>query len=109
MMASAAQGNERMKEEIGFIHGVPENPDKTWEKQISGRTFIFKKERVGKNGIFLYNCSQYSENDRFTSASSTGFHSDRNLMPEEVERLPQFAGFISDCARFAFPLKVNRR
>jgi hypothetical protein len=85
-----------MKEEIGFIHGVPENPDRTWEKQINGRTYIFKKERVGKNGIFLYNYAQYSEDARFSSASSTGFHSDRNLTPEEVERLPQFANFIAE-------------
>lgn len=97
-----------MKEEIGFIHGMPE-PDKKWEKEISGKVFTFLKERVGKNGIFLYNCAQYSENEHFTSASSTGFHSDRNLTPEEVERLPQFADFISDCARFCFPPKVNRR
>ena len=27
------------KEEIGFKHGIPENPDKTWEKQINGQTF----------------------------------------------------------------------
>jgi hypothetical protein len=99
-----------MKEEIGFIHGMPEpEPAERWQKEINGKTFTFLKERVRKNGIILYNCSQYSENERFTSASSTGFHSNRNLTPEEVERLPQFAGFIADCARFAFPPQVNRR
>ena len=69
-----------LKEEIGFIHGVPENPEKTWEKQINGTTFTFLKQRVGKNGIFIYNCAQYSDG----SASSTGFHSDRNLTPDEI-------------------------
>jgi hypothetical protein len=85
-----------LKEEIGFIHGVPENPDKTWKKEINGKTFTFVKKRVGKNGIFLYNCARYSEVGRFVSASSTGFHSDRNLTPDEVERLPQFANFIAE-------------
>ena len=80
-----------LKEEIGFIHGVPENPDKTWETNINGRMFTFLKKRVGKNGVFLYNCAQYGNG----SASSTGFHSERNLPPDEVERLPQFAGFIA--------------
>ena len=80
-----------LKEEIGFVHGVPENPDKTWEKAINGRTFKFVKERVGKNGVFLYNCARYGNG----SASSTGFHSERNLTPDEVERLPQFAAFIA--------------
>ncbi len=83
-----------MKEEIGFIHGVPENPDKTWEKKINGRTFTFKKERVSKS-FFLYNCSLHSENERFVSSSSTGYTSDRNLKPEEVERLPQLTTFIA--------------
>ena len=94
-----------MKDEIGFKHGIPENPDKIWEKEISGRTFTFKKERVGKTGIFfLYNCAQYSEGARFSSASSTGFHSDRNLAPEEIEQLPQFADFIAGCLREEAPL-----
>ena len=84
-----------LKEEIGFIHGVPENPDKTWERQINGRTFAFKKERVGKNGIFLYNCRCSSESETIISTSSTGFHSDRNLAPDDVEGLPQFADFIA--------------
>ncbi len=91
-----------MKEEIGFIHGMPE-PAKKWKKEINGKVFTFLKERVGKNSIFLYNCTQHSESARFISTSSTGFHSDRNLTPEEVERLPQFADFIAGFERFAFP------
>jgi hypothetical protein len=51
--------------------------------------------RVGKNGIFLYNCRCSSESATIISASSTGFHSDRNLIPGEVEQLPQFADFIA--------------
>jgi len=94
----------QMKEEIGFIHGMPE-PLKKWTKQINGKVFTFVKERVGKSGIFfLYNCAQYSQGIRFTSASSTGFHSDRNLTPEEIERLPQFADFIAGCLREGVPL-----
>jgi hypothetical protein len=86
-----------MKEEIGFKHGIPENPDKTWDKKINGRTFTFLKKRVGKSGIiFLYNCAHHSDDGRFVSASSTGFHSDRNLTPEEIEQLPQFADFIKE-------------
>jgi hypothetical protein len=87
-----------MKEEIGFIHGMPE-PAKKWEKEINGKSFTFAKERVGKKGIFFsYNCRHDSESSRFISASSTGFVTDRNLKPEEVERLPQFAAFIAEHA-----------
>ena len=95
----------QMREEIGFKHGIPENPDKTWEKKINGRTFTFLKKRVGKSGIvFLYNCAHYSDDVRFVLTSSTGFHSDRNLTPEEVEQLPQFANFIAGCLREGVPL-----
>jgi hypothetical protein len=54
-----------MKEEIVFIHGMPE-PAKKWEKEINGKTFTFAKERAGKKGIFFsYNCARYSEDSRF--------------------------------------------
>ena len=82
-----------MKEEIDFIHAVPENPEKTWEKSINGRHFTFLKKRVSKT-FFLYNCKCSSERTGITLASSTGFHSDRDLTPEEVEHLPEFAAFI---------------
>ena len=82
------------KREIGFTHGVSENPERTWEKQINGRAFTFKKFRV-KEGIFLYNCKCHSESNRWIAASSAGFHSDRDLTPEQIEQLPQFADFIS--------------
>ena len=81
------------KEEIGFKQGIPENPDKTWNKQINGQTFTFKKTRE-KNGFFLYCCGCESEDDRFTSSSRTSFYSGRDLTPEEVEQAPQFSGFI---------------
>jgi len=102
---------ERMlKEAIGFIHGVPENPDKTWDKRINGRIFTFSKKRESKS-FFSYNCKCSSESTTKTkiSSSSTGFTSDRNLTPDEVEQLPQFANFIASALAFAFPLKVNRR
>jgi hypothetical protein len=80
------------KEQIGFIHGLPENPDKTWEKVINGKTFTFLKKRVGKNGVFLYNCAQYSNG----SAASTGLYSERNLTHDEVEQLPRFVEFMAE-------------
>jgi len=81
------------KEEIGFKQGIPENPDKTWEKQINGQTFIFKKA-LERKGLFLYGCETRSADGSATTASKTGFYSERDLMPEEVEQLPQFAHFI---------------
>jgi hypothetical protein len=81
------------KEEIGFKHGIPENRDKTWEKQISGQTFIFKKA-LQRKGLFLYGCEIRSADGSSTTASKTGFYSERDLKPEEVEHLPQFANFI---------------
>jgi hypothetical protein len=81
------------KEEIGFKHGIPENPERTWEKQIKGRTFQFSKRREGKS-FFGYNCKIRSDGGRFMASSQTGFVSYRDLKPEEVEALPQFATFI---------------
>ncbi len=80
-----------VKEEIGFSHGVPENPDKTWETQINGRTFIFTKSRQKKGNVFLYRCGRHSD----STESATSFYSERDLSPKEVEELPQFATFIS--------------
>jgi hypothetical protein len=82
------------KEEIGFKHGIPENPNKMWETQINGRTFSFKKI-LQRKGLFIYNCQCREEHGSISSASSTGFYSERDLMPDEIERLPQFADFIS--------------
>ena len=81
-------------EEIGFKHGIPEDPDRTWEKEIAGRIFTFKKKQE-RTGLFLYNCQCRGEHGGILTASSTGFYSDRDLAPEEVEQLPQFATFIS--------------
>ncbi len=83
-----------MKEEIGFKHGIPENPDKTWETQINGRTFSFKKI-LQRKGLFIYNCQCHEDYGSISSASSTGFYSEQDLIPDEIERLPQFADFIS--------------
>jgi len=81
------------KEEIGFKHGISENLDRTWEKQIDGQTFTFKKT-VERKGLFLYGCQCRSEDGSITTASATGFYSDRDLTPEEIEKLPQFIAFI---------------
>lgn len=82
------------KEEIGFKHGIPVNPNKTWEKEINGRTFSFKKT-LQRKGLFIYNCQRREDYGSITTASSTGFYSERDLRPDEIERLPQFADFIS--------------
>lgn len=83
-----------MKEEIGFKHGIPEDPNRSWEKQIKGRVFSFRKLHQRK-GLFIYNCQCNDEH----GDSSTGFHSERDLTPAEVEALPQFAPFIDGCTR----------
>ncbi len=75
---------------IGFSRGSTENADKTWRKTIRGRTIVFTKTQE-KAGIFLYNCESGTGN----TESSTGFRSDRDLAPDEVEQLPQFADFIA--------------
>jgi hypothetical protein len=79
---------------IGFIHGAPENPNKTWERQIDGRTYVFKKTRE-KEGVFLYGCEHRSESNTLGTTSATSFFSDRDLMPDEIEQLPQFAAVLS--------------
>jgi hypothetical protein len=78
---------------IGF--GKPENPDKTWEREINGLNFIFSKARE-KEGVFLYKCSRRIENEPAAEAGSeTSFYSDRDLRPEDVEQLPHFAAFLA--------------
>jgi len=82
------------KEEIGFRHGIPVTPQKTWEKKIGGRTFIFTKV-MKRKGLFLYDCQCGNQQESFITASSTGFYSERDLSPGQVEALPQFANFIA--------------
>jgi len=73
-----------VKEEIGLSHGVPENPDKTWETQINGRNFIFTKSLQEKSKVFLYQCECHSDSSKL----ATSFYSERNLSPKEVEEQP---------------------
>jgi len=73
---------------IGF--GKPDNPDKTWEREINGLNFIFRKARE-KEGLFLYRCGRRIE----SGSSETSFYSDRDLTPDEVEQAQQFAAFIT--------------
>jgi hypothetical protein len=87
-----------MKEEIGFKHGIPEDPSRLWERNIKGRTFQFSKKRKSKS-FFTYNCKCHNESDRFIGSSQTGFVSDRDLAPAEIETLPQFTQFIDRCTR----------
>jgi len=79
-----------MAKEIEFKHGAPENTDSVWEAWINNRHFIFKKTRQ-EGGVFLYSC----ETKTGDTESVTSFFCDRNLMPEELEALPQFVAFIS--------------
>jgi hypothetical protein len=44
------------KEEIGFKHGIPENHDKTWERQVERITLVFSKTWEPKPKKFLYAC-----------------------------------------------------
>ena len=74
-------------EEIGFQ--APENPDKTWEKQINGRVYTFTKTRE-KEGVFIYGCELRGKD----GGSRTGFYSPRDLTPEEIEQAPQFDHFV---------------
>ena len=88
------------KSQIGFINGVPENPDRFWERVVNGMTFTFKKKLVRK-GLFLYNVGCYNveceyRGKRMISSGSTGLHLERDLSPDEVERLPQLARFVSE-------------
>lgn len=90
------------KSQIGFINGVPENPDRTWDRQVNGVTFTFKKELVRK-GLFIYNVGCYNveceyRGMRMISSGSTGLHLERDLSPDEVERLPQLARFVLERA-----------
>ena len=73
------------KEGIGFMHGMPENPDRTWERSIHGTMFVFSKTR-DKNG-FLYKCACGTANRSWLGSS--------DLSPEDIEKAPQFSAFIS--------------
>src|SRR5260370_33853660 len=73
MRFSPASGCDRIfyevghmaKEEIGFKHGIPENPDKNWEKQINGQTFTFNKT-LERKGLFLYSLQRRTDTRKHT-------------------------------------------
>jgi hypothetical protein len=88
-----------MAREIGFTHGAPKKLVTTWERLVSGTTFVYKKELV-RAGLFQYNVACYGveceyRGKRMSSSGSTGFISERDLSADEVERLPQFADFVA--------------
>ena len=78
------------RQDTDFSGSGTENANKVWETQISGRTYTFKKARE-KEGVFVYSCERRTVN----TVSATSFYSERDLNPEEVERLSQFSAFIS--------------
>ena len=91
-----------MAREFGFGYGAPKDPVNTWEKLVGGTPFDYRKETLRK-GLFLYNVGCYNveceyRGKRLLSSGSTGFHSEMDLTPEEVERLPQFAAFVAERA-----------
>jgi hypothetical protein len=78
---------------IGF--GQVPSKDDTWEIVVGGKTFVFTKTHE-KSGIFAYNCKHETEAERFISASSTGYRTDRDLSRAEVEARQQFREFIAE-------------
>lgn len=75
----------------GFSHGIPENRDKTWESTILGITYMFTKKRHNER-VFLYGCQRRTASGE--AGPYTGFYSDRDLDPEEIEELRQFDNVI---------------
>jgi hypothetical protein len=59
-----------MKEEIGLIHGVSENRDRTWERQVNGATFVFSKTWEPKHKKFYYGCHTKADDGNGFYASS---------------------------------------
>jgi len=78
--------------DMGFSQSAPDKPQ-TWEKEVGGVTFVFAKTREG--AVFVYNCKCESEHARNTSASSTGFRTDRDLGKVEIEGRPPYLEFIA--------------
>ena len=60
-----------------------------FKTDINGTTYTFIK-KWDKIGVFTYSCGRVGKD----SQSWTGFETDRDLEPGEIERLPQFDNFI---------------
>lgn len=78
---------EMMKEEIGFIHGVPENRDETWERQVNGATFVFSKTWEPKHKKFYYECHTKAGN-------GNGFYASSDLDIEELVNEKRFSNIV---------------
>jgi hypothetical protein len=76
---------------IGFSNGIPQNLDKTWKSTIGDATYIFTKKRHNET-IFLYSCERSIPSGE--KGPYTGFYSDRDLQPDEIEKLRQFDNVI---------------
>jgi hypothetical protein len=92
LAAQSCEEKYMKSRQIGFGH-APENPNRTWEREINGRRFIFTKTRE-KIGVFLYGCKRPNKGDPETGLE-TAFFSDSDLTPDEVEQAGQFAAFIA--------------
>jgi hypothetical protein len=76
-----------MKEEIGFIHGVPENRDKTWEREVNSATFVFSKTWEPKHKKFYYECHTKGGN-------GNGFYASSDLDIEELVNEKRFSNIV---------------
>jgi hypothetical protein len=68
---------------------MAEDTDSVWTVWINERPFTFRKTRQ-KGGVFLYSCERTGD-----PKSVTSLFSERDLSPEELEKLPQFIRFVS--------------
>ena len=78
------------KEEIGFGHGVPENPKTQWEKKLGNATVVYRKTCV-ESGFFIYDC----EWSRGSKTTATCWQTSSDMPPDEVEQIPRFVDFLA--------------
>jgi hypothetical protein len=77
-----------MKEEIGFIHGVPENHDRSWERQVGAQLLVFTRKWDSKCEMFEYGCHTRSGN-------GNSFQSSLELDIEQMVNNDRFANVRS--------------
>jgi hypothetical protein len=66
--------------------------DKTWKSMLGDVTYLFAKLRTGSE-TFSYTCARMLTNGE--PGPSSGFDSNLNFTPEEVEQLSQFDNIIA--------------
>jgi hypothetical protein len=78
----------------GFSDGILKRVKELWPHEHNGKMFTFGKNRENPKH-FVYYCRRDTDTGRFTTASSTGFETDRDLTREEVEQRHQFIDFMN--------------